>query len=258
MSYVEVMEGIRRSSPILDAEPEPAPPNYNYLTRGARTAPWMIVDIETTGRDDVAYLLETPEPSKTLKDPDKIAAEIAAKTNERDGKLALDMNCNQIVAIGVLTESMDEPDVLMPSVSSEAQSLYEFWEFWCSDGSQGILKRALIGFNVRNFDVPILMQRTRLLGMPEPALDYGRYSKEIIDLAEILACGDPKYSGYAAMRRTLKNYCALFGIADAGADCGGSEVPELVAAGRLHEVEKHCAADIMRTRDLAVRLGVIK
>lgn len=229
---------------------------YNYKTKAPYQGPWLIVDIETTGRDDVAHLLEEPEANKTLKDPAKIEADIAAKKAAQLEKLPLDFNLNQIVTIGAMADNWATPKVLMPHTSSEQACLKALWQEWCVEeyGRQ----RTFIGFNVRHFDLPTLVQRTRLLGMPEPDIDYGRWSKDIIDLAEVLSFGDPKYApGKKAVRRKLKMFCTLFGIPQADDDCDGADVPELIKAGKFDEVEKHCAADILRTRDLAVRLGVI-
>jgi len=226
--------------------------NYRQKTWGADN--WLIIDIETVGRTDVSHLLKAPETNKTLKDAVKIAADIAAKTAERDSKLALDMNTSNIVAIGLMCEAWETPSVLIPEKENMETIMSFVWEHVAP--LNFARSRKVVGFNVRSFDIPHLIQTTRRLHMPEPALDYGRYSKEIIDLKEIADCGSG-YGDTVCISRSLKNYCSLFGIEQCEDDCDGKDIAQMVADGRLDEVEKHCAADVLRTRDLAVRLGVI-
>lgn len=232
--------------------------NVPYPTKPDVGENWMIVDVETTGRDDIAHLLETPEPNRTLKDPAKIEADIAAKLADRDSKTALDFNTNRIVAITVLHMNSDEPisNVLVPkNEKGERDALTQLWQHQSGVNAFGPLK--VIGYNIRSFDIPVLIQRTRLLGLPEPLLDTGRYSKDIVDLFELLTFGQGN-TGTCCMRRRLKDYCKLFNIPQDDDDCSGSDVPALIAAGRTADVVAHCRADVLRTYELAKRIGVIR
>lgn len=229
-----------------------------YVTSIERQSNWLIVDVETTGRAGIEHLLETPEAAGNLKDPEKIAADIAKKVIERDSKLALDSCLNRIVAISVYAPKMDGlPITYIPRNEDEERvALSLVWNLVQPDYS--FPRRTIMGFHARSFDVPVMLQRTRLLGMAEPAIDYGRYSKSIVDLAEILAFGDPRWEpGSQLMRRKLKNYCSLFQIPQCEDDCDGSDIPNLIAAGELERVRQHCQADVLRTYNLARRLNVL-
>lgn len=223
---------------------------------------WMIVDVETAPRDGIEHLLEPPAPDSRIKDPEKIAADIAKRTAERDEKLALDYNLNRIVAISWLTPEMQgEPEVHVGAPDNAVWQHNEIWgleKLWKARAATSInfKQPTLIGFNIRNFDIPVLIQRTRLLGLPTPLLDYSKYSKEIVDLFEELTFFQG-FKSSSAMRRRLKNYCTLFGIPQPD-DCDGADVPKLIAEGQTDKVIEHCKADVLRTYEIAKRLGVIK
>jgi hypothetical protein len=50
----------------------------------------IVVDIETCGLDNAGDYLDPVEPDSRLKDPAKIAASIADRTEERDRRTGLD------------------------------------------------------------------------------------------------------------------------------------------------------------------------
>lgn len=224
--------------------------------RPAPAAQWLIVDVETVAREDAENFLAPVEAAGNLKDPDKIKASIEERTAERAGKLALDWNLNRIVTITMMADGWLAPQTsICLNEHEEKRALNILWS------ELTIARRRrftpLVGFCIKSFDVPVLLQRTRILGMPEPILDYTRYSKEIIDLADNLNFYRGPSEGYSAMSRTLKNFCRVMGIVHDDGDCDGKDVAELVAAGDLEAVQRHCEADVWRVEGLGRRLGVI-
>lgn len=207
----------------------------------------IVFDVETCGLPYAADYLDPVQPAKNLRDPDKIAADIAQRTAERDGKLGLDWNTGRIVALcwwtsGVLTTHVcrDEAD--------EAAAIRAFWK--------AARNRTIVGFNIKGFDLRFLIQRSRYLGLPYPWVDMGRYSsKGVTDLYLELTFSDPYTEG--AMRKTLKAFARRFGIPVAD-DVDGKEIGALVAAGAWDRVREHCESDVRLTVALAERLGVVK
>ena len=69
----------------------------------------LFLDIETIARPGAEVLLEEPQAPANYKDATKIEAYIAeAKAKQRE-KMALDMDCCEIVTIGV---AVDDPPAL--------------------------------------------------------------------------------------------------------------------------------------------------
>jgi hypothetical protein len=210
---------------------------------------WIVFDLETAPRDDIAGFIPEPEAAKNLKDPVKIAADIEEKRAEQRAKLGLDWNLNRIVAIGWQTEEMHSPYVsLCRFDSDEIQVLDVFW-----DMAKG---RRLVGFRARTFDVPVLIQRSRLLGVKHRAVNLARFGRgEVTDLSDILTFDDAPCT--YVMRRTLTNFCKLFGVETPDDPVEGKDIAALVAAGEWEAVRHHVTVDVIKTVGLARRLNVI-
>lgn len=209
----------------------------------------IVVDIESCGLDNAAVFLEPVTPDSRLKDPDKIAADIEAKTAARLEKLALDWNVGRIVAIGTWTEATGTRAFACPSDVDEAVALEEFWQ--CAK------QRTIVGFKVRGFDLRFMVQRSRYLGIAYPDLDLGKYAKRgIEDLFSLLTFNDGLYD-QGCMRRTLKAFCRRFAI-PVPDEIAGKDIPALVAAGEWDSVMAHVRADVELTLALARRLGVVQ
>lgn len=229
-------------------------PSFDYVKAQRQVAQerYLVFDIETVGRDNVGGFIPEPEAAGTIKDPKKIAADIEKKRIAQLDKIGLDMNLNRIVALGVKHAQLRDPLVyICKNEDDERIALAMLWNQYHPTYD---VKNKLVGFHCKGFDVPVCVRRTQLLGLPTPLLDTGRYSKDVIDLHEVLTFGIFQESG--VMKRNLKNFCDLFELPTYD-DCDGADIAELVAAEKWDEVKKHCAADVMRTEALALRLGVI-
>ncbi len=141
-------------------------------------------------------------------------------------------------------------DVCVPAGDiGEALALEQFWKIASS--------RPLIGFRIREFDLPLMIQRSRYLGVRPLDLDLGRYARrEVIrDLYDVLTFNDMRAT--SLMRRSLKSFARRFGI-PVDDETNGADVPALIAAGNLDAVCEHCTSDVRLTVALAKRIGVIR
>lgn len=215
-------------------------------------ARWLVFDIETAGREDVAAWLPEPVADKRLTDPAKIAADLERKRLDLTEKLPLDMNGCRIVAIGWQTESLHAPVVdVFTDPAVEIDWLRGFLEL--------AKNRKLIGYCSRRFDLPVIFQRCRLLGLPIPnwrrlLAPYGRADWHV-DLYDELTF-DGGREDYVLPRK-LTTFCGLFGVDVPNDDCDGKQIAELLKAGDLDAIGDHCRHDVERTVALARRLGVI-
>jgi hypothetical protein len=208
----------------------------------------IVVDIETCGLPNAADFLDPVLPAKNLKDPEKIAADIEARTAERNAKLALDWNVGRIAALGWWTSQLGVQAVCCPDEQAERMALVSFWH--------DCRQRTIVGFNVKGFDLRFMVQRSRYLGIAYPVLDLGKYSRKgIVDLYLDLTFNEGTYD-QGAMRRTLHAFCRRFGI-PVEDTIAGKDVPALVAAGDWAAVRDHVFSDVSVTLALAQRLRVV-
>lgn len=224
----------------------------------------LIFDLETAPLPDVRQYVDPPDlehitAPANYKKAEAIADYIAeakvtkVKEYERDlvEKAALDWNTARIACLGWMVHGGDQEPitVAMDTEEREAEALRYFWKLAAS--------RPLVGFRIREFDLPMLMQRSRYLGVPHPSLDLGRYSRrEVVrDLFDILTFNDIRAT--SLMRRRLKDFARRLGIpVDDQTD--GADVPKLIAAGDYEAVAAHCKSDVLLTRDVALRIGVLR
>lgn len=229
---------------------------------------WMAFDIETMARADVEHLIQAPdidlapEPDKRLTDPVKIIADVEKKRTANIAKaaqkraddlarLALDVNGCAIAAIGMLTEALDRPAVI--ALPEDERFMLE--TFWAR--AKG---RTLVGYYSRQFDLPVIIQRSRYLGVAHPTwrdltAPYGRASR-CVDLFDELTFDSARHDG--VIPRNIGTFCELFGLGVPKDDTTGADVAALIAAGDYAAVRKHCEVDVVKTFALAQRLGVIR
>jgi hypothetical protein len=219
---------------------------YNNEFSATRSS--IIFDIETAPLPNAADYLEPVTAAKNLRDPEKIKADIEEKTAARDGMCGLDPNVARIVCIGLIIDS-SEAIALLRDEADERDALTIFWK-----QQEG---RKLVGFRIRDFDLPMMIQRSRYLGVKVPEIDLGRYARggRVVDLFDMLTFQDSQRQ--FAMRRTLHSFCKRFGIPVADATLG-AEIAQLVTDEKWGEIAAHCGSDIRLTKALAEQLGVLE
>jgi hypothetical protein len=206
---------------------------------------FAVFDIETMALPDAAEFLEPVEPPANYKNPDTIAAYIRDKQSEQLAKAALDVDLCQVVAIGLDSRWEDgHVSVLLASDIDERTMLRQFW--------QDIGDRHLVGFNVIQFDLPVLVRRSQYLGVPVPDLVLDTYRHpRVTDLAQLLS-----YHGRLRLRK-LSFYAKRFQLPVVEDGITGAEVGDAWARGDWAAVARHVEADVRTTAALAHRLGVL-
>lgn len=209
----------------------------------------LILDVETAAHPDAALYLEPVQAARNLKDPAKIAADLAEREAERQSRLGLDWNVGRVVCVSWWTESGGTYHAVARDEGGERDTLIELWAACKS--------RTIIGFNCKQFDLPFLIQRSRLLGVKAPWLDLGKYTqKGVIDLfLELTFFEGTRDQG--AMRRTLKAFGKRFGL-PVPDETNGADIQSLVNAGDWDAIAAHCRADVELTVGLAKKLGHLR
>ena len=208
---------------------------------------YIILDIETIPHPDAHQWAEPVKAARNLKDPEKIAADLAEKTAKQADEFGLDPDMNRIVALGYHVVGHAEPDVfLMRDEFEERQHLLKFWDIYRSYRDV-----RLVTFNGFRFDLPVLMRRSMYLDVPYPLLNLDRYRSEHLDLWQKLS-----YNG-AISAHSLKFYAKRMGFGTLD-KVDGSQIAQLVKEERWQEIHDHCLSDIGLTHALANRLGLLK
>lgn len=208
----------------------------------------IICDIETVAVDGAAEWVEPVEAAKNLRDPEKIAADIERRQRDQIERAGLYPWTARVVALGMLDTTYGAETIwVCRTEDDEADALRGFWR---AVEDERFVK-PIIGFNHRTFDLPVLLARSLLLGVPAPALNLDRYRTPHIDLMEKLT-----YYG-AIPPRSLKWFARRFGLPVEDA-ISGADIAGLVAAQDWPAVAAHCRSDIRLTWELAKRLGTVR
>ena len=201
--------------------------------------------------------LDTIQPARNLVKAETIKADLEkrraaaeAEYIEKLERAALDWNLARIVAAGWTDDGGRIINVLLcHDDAAEAKALRTFW------GS--LDDRKLCGFCARTFDVPMLIQRSRYLGVDYPEISLARFRGrrgDVIDIRDELTFDDARYE--AIMPRSLKSFAKRIGLAiDDPVD--GKDVAALIALGDYAAVEGHVRSDVRLTAQLADWLRLI-
>ena len=202
----------------------------------------LIIDCETVAVTGLE--IEPVTAPANYKDEAKIAAYIAEAEQAQRDKAALYPWTCRIIAIGWCYEGSEAVTVRTGNADAMERAMLQ--EFWYDAKGQN-----LVTFNGLEFDLPVLMARSRLLGVDAPVLNIDRYRSPHPDLLKLL-----RFNG-AIPGRSLRWFAKRFGLNTDDA-FSGAHVAGLVEAGNWDAIEKHVESDVTLTRQLAERLGVIK
>lgn len=230
-------------------------------------------DLETIPGQAPGLLAEFAEkvtaPAQ-YKKPDSIAewmkenAESVAEQEWR--KTSFDGAHGHICVIGFAFDDA-EPITLKTDnygdTESERAMLAEFYAALNSGASHSLAggyraadKPVFIGHNVIDFDLRFLFQRSVMLGVKPPEFipfDAKPWDSAVFDTM----------TGWAGVRNrvAMDKLCKVFGFDEKGSEIAdeidGSKVWDFVKAGRIDDVAKYCAGDVVRTRSIYKRLKFI-
>lgn len=207
-------------------------------------------DVETGPRDMAHLLLSEPRPDARLTDPAKILADIERKRQQDIAKLSLDpYGCRITVLAWARTPLEDNAIDVWPCADEQEEG----------EGLRLLLKdmqnTTLVGWNIRRFDLPVIIARCRLLGVPYPFHwdnpKFLRYGSSIVDPYELHTF----YQGHAyqgTISASMKSACRIYGVDVPEDDISGADAP----TADIEQVKLHVHRDIERLIALAVPLRV--
>lgn len=209
----------------------------------------IILDIETVAIDGAGALMEPASAPANYKDPEKIAAYIKEAEKAQREKAALYPWTARIVTLGLILSDGTEVVTTCRTETDEAIALKALAKTVYRDDDRFV--QPLVGFNHRQYDLPVILARAMLLGVDFPALNLDRYRTPHVDLMD-------KLTWYGAVPpRSLHWYARRFGL-PVDDTVKGADVAGLVAEGRWEDVAAHCLSDVRLTRALAERMGIVR
>jgi hypothetical protein len=206
-----------------------------------------IIDIETAPIADVEAYLPDVRPRAGTKDADKQAAQMAEKRQTLLDKAGLDPDLSRIVCVGVDT-GHGPVSTILRSEDAERRALLEWW---------AMIRQArgdyrLIGFNCLDFDIPWLYRRSLYLDVPSIPMTRDKYRHpQIVDLLDVFT------EAGRFEKRSQSYYCKRFALDVPCDEIDGSAIAELVARQDWAAVESHNQIDLVKTRRLAERMGLL-
>lgn len=202
----------------------------------------LVLDIET--RPD-AFLMDNVEfwqrkaldiePDGRLKDPLKIEEDKAKKLQQKRDQAALSPFAGLIACIGVQHWSEDKPTVFCVEEATRygEQGMLQEFDLWLSKWPRDFV---VVGFNIRDFDMPFLLARLAVHGMACPRLPMPRNYRRCIDLCDVFTS---------------------FSLSDWRIAALGRKPKEVDGADLLHipleDLAKHCSEDVVDEMELAQR-----
>jgi DNA polymerase elongation subunit (family B) len=214
----------------------------------------LILDIETVGVDfESLDDFSREHIRKYAPSPEEL--------EEAKNRLSFSPLTGEIVCIGILnpdsgkgisylkTEQSLPPEIIpgiRPESGSEKEILFKFWD-------AASHYNTFVTFNGRSFDIPFLMIRSAIHGVrPTKNLMSNRYtgsqpsSALHIDLFDQLT-----FYGATRTRSSLHFWMKAFGLKSPKDDgVTGDNVKELYSSGRILDIAKYNAGDLVATRDL--------
>jgi len=216
--------------------------------------PILYLDIETIPAQDIKPNPDLVEPPGNYKNPETIKAYQEAKADEVYRKLSLNPLWAQVIVISAaygdeetVTFFSDDEEDLFISLDRHLSSV----EREPVKSTKDLIKQSpdtwtIVGYNIREFDAPILFLRAKKYGcknIERLLRDLSRYDRRIEDVMQMaLPTMGKQYL-------KMDELCKFFGIEGKG-DIDGSMVYDYYLEGKIKDIAQYCSKDVQRTREL--------
>ncbi len=209
----------------------------------------IIFDIETGSYSEETLFAIMPEFSAAanVKDPAKIAAQIAEKQAEFISGAALSATTSRVLAIGFKVEDGDTQ--ILTNDSDDDEGEIEILESFI--GFVGTIKPyQLVGHNVKGFDIPYIIRRCWLHGISVPVFAWTKkYSDTVIDTYEVWSAGQWQAKG------KLNEIAKFFGFEEKTGT--GDQFAQWFRGGEKERAIEYLQRDIELAENVARKMGVM-
>jgi hypothetical protein len=205
------------------------------------------LDIATCAIDGADLWLPPAKPAGNLKDPAKIAEDVARKHAAAVEGLALDPDLCRISALGICDVSgwgTAPVHVEVAYTEADERALLLDWRDRLRDATT-------ITYNGLAFDLIVLTRRLLYLDIPALGWHLDKYRTDHIDLLSRLSGGDP------TRRRPLGFYVRRLGWDDLSKPLSGAEEALAPVHGQWTELADSVRHDVTATMRLARWMGIL-
>lgn len=222
----------------------------------------IVFDIETGPLpiEDIREICGPFDPDSVklgnTKDEAKIGAKIeeARQSYEADllDKAALSALTGRVLAIGYLSTDTGKTVI---SASDETRILQEFWQKFEQVRQS---RRKLVGHNIAGFDLPFLIQRSWLLGVPVSASVFDR-NRRYLDPTFVDTMTYWQAGNWRACFTKLDTLAKAFGIPGKPDGINGGDFARLwfgTAEERVQAIE-YLKNDLAMTAKVAESMGIV-
>lgn len=217
----------------------------------------IVFDIETGPLPDDQLEKVKPEfkAPGNLKDPAKIEAAIREKEQEWRDNAALSAVTGHVLAIGYTNERGGIATIVVGDNIEQADGSFKTVDeclllqgFWGSFQARQQTSVRFVGFNIFGFDLPFMIRRSWMLGIPVPYnVRKGRYwSERFVDLRESWQLGDRMASG------SLDVIARAFGVGEKNGS--GADFAKTLKVDR-HAAAAYLENDVNLTRLVDQRMN---
>ncbi len=211
----------------------------------------LVLDIETLPVDindaaKVAYLIGDVSADSRLKDPDKVAADLASKQAEAVSKTGLDGAFGRVLMATIGDVETGELVTIASESANEGlvlAGLLETLDKFSTDGPGQQRPLCIIGHNI-GWDLRFLVQRCAVHGvkvsrrlLPFDAKPWD--SEKLVDTMTAWAG--------VGNRIKLDRLCVALGVESPKGEMDGSQVAAFYAAGRFDDIVKYNRDDVVAT-----------
>lgn len=221
----------------------------------------LAIDIETV---PLEASLQRPYPEAERQPPANYKSaeaiygwrekDIAAWQEERIKAYSLSPLFGRVVAVGLasdppgdLSDEIVTQSMLARQEADEADVLRRLWARVEREAEP------LVTWNGMGFDVPFLLVRSAILGVPTPRGNFlRRYDSRLHYDVKMVTAG---WDSYRARGSTLADWAQAFGLS--GKLAHGSEVYTMFRSGQLAEIGAYAAGDARLTLQLYHRVSPI-
>jgi len=202
----------------------------------------LTIDIETIPDGEKLTIEEmSKQHPKTMSKPETIEKWAKANIDTEFRKRSLNSLKGRLLCVAF--KFNDEPTDIVKFQESEEDMMFELQEKLASYGAKLVDASAIVGHNVKKFDVRWLLQRAfkyNLEGL-KWSLPMDKNTKRIIDTNDLFNIH--VFGEYTK----LKDMCAFLGVDTPKDDIDGSQVYDTYLNGELDRIYTYCMKDVDAT-----------
>ncbi len=207
----------------------------------------LILDLATCPLEGAEAWLPAVKAAGNLKDPQKIADNLAEKKAAQIELMGLDPDLCRISALGFINVTdgfTPMPQVEVAKDEAAEKALLEHYR-------RDLQGADTITYNGLAFDMPLIERRLLYHGLRPLGWDLSKYRTNHVDLLARLSGGDP------GRRRSLSFYVKRLGWTDLTKTLSGAEEAQAPAKGQWLELAESVRHDLVATYRLAQWMRVI-